>query len=116
MAEAGGKKFQLIVFDDDTAPPARNPVREYDVDLLEGPAPRSASSRCWRVEAELQTSAVPIAGASLAASIRTKHRWIFKLPQDEGPMAKAISKHMSRHTLTTADYSHQAATSDDQSA
>lgn len=108
--EIGGEKLQWIILDDATDPTAasknaRKLVGEEGVDLLVGSNITPNSLAVLEVAAESQTPAIPIAGASmLVTPMDAKRRWMFKVPQNESLMAKAIFEHMAKHGVKTAGY------------
>lgn len=105
-----GENIQWIILDDATDPTAasrnaRKLVSEENVDLLVGSNVTPNSLAVLEVAAESQTPAIPIAGASvLVTPMDAKRRWMFKIPQNESLMAKAIFDHMSRNGVKTAAY------------
>ena len=109
-AEIGGEKLQWIILDDASDPTAasknaRKLVSEEKVDLLIGSNITPNTLAVLEVAAESQTPAIPIAGASmLVTPMDAKRRWMFKVPQNESLMAKAIFEHMAKHGVKTAGY------------
>lgn len=105
-----GENIQWIILDDATDPTAasknaRKLVSEENVDLLVGSNITPNSLAVLEVAAESHTPAIPIAGASmLVTPIDAKRRWMFKVPQNESLMAKAIFGHMAKHGVKTAGY------------
>lgn len=105
-----GENIQWIILDDATDPTAasknaRKLVSEENVDLLVGSNVTPNSLAVLEVAAESQTPAIPIAGASvLVTPMDAKRRWMFKIPQNESLMAKAIFDHMNRNGVKTAAY------------
>jgi len=108
--EIGGEKLQWIILDDASDPTAasknaRKLVSEEKVDLLVGSNITPNTLAVLEVAAESQTPAIPIAGASmLVTPMDAKRRWMFKVPQNESLMAKAIFDHMAKHGVKTAGY------------
>lgn len=108
--EIGGEKLQWIILDDASDPTAasknaRKLVSEEKVDLLVGSNITPNTLAVLEVAAESQTPAVPIAGASmLVMPMDAKRRWMFKVPQNESLMAKAIFEHMATHGVRTVGY------------
>jgi branched-chain amino acid transport system substrate-binding protein len=108
--EIGGEKLQWIILDDASDPTAasknaRKLVSEEKVDLLVGSNITPNTLAVLEVAAESQTPAIPIAGASmLVTPMDAKRRWMFKVPQNESLMAKAIFEHMAKHGVKTAGY------------
>ncbi|MBN8477103.1 ABC transporter substrate-binding protein [Sulfuritalea sp.] len=108
--EIGGEKLQWIILDDASDPTsasknARKLTGEERVDLLVGSNITPNTLAVLEVAAESQTPAVAIAGASmLVTPMDAKRRWMFKVPQNENLMAKAIFEHMARNGVKTAGY------------
>ena len=105
-----GENIQWIILDDATDPTAasknaRKLVSEENVDLLVGSNITPNSLAVLEVAAESHTPAIPIAGASmLVTPMDAKRRWMFKVPQNESLMAKAIFDHMAKHGVKTAGF------------
>jgi len=105
-----GENIEWIILDDATDPTAasrnaRKLVSEDNVDLLIGSNITPNSLAVLEVAAESQTPAIPIAGASvLVTPMDAKRRWMFKVPQNESLMAKAIFGHMAKNGVKTAGY------------
>ena len=108
--EIGGEKLQWIILDDATDPTAasknaRKLVSEDNVDLLVGSSITPNTIAVMEVAAESQTPVVAIAGASmLVTPMDAKRHWVFKVPQNESLMAKAIFEHMAKHGIKTVGY------------
>jgi len=106
----GGENIQWIILDDATDPTAasknaRKLVSEENVDLLVGSNITPNSLAVLEVAAESMTPAIPIAGASmLVTPMDAKRRWMFKVPQNESLMAKAIFDHMAKNGVKTVAY------------
>lgn len=105
-----GENIQWVILDDATDPTAasknaRKLVTEEKVDLLVGSNITPNSLAVLEVAAESRTPAVAIAGASmLVTPMDAKRRWMFKTPQNESVMAKAIFDHMAANGVKTAAY------------
>ena len=102
----GGEKINYIVLDDATDPGqatknARKLVTEDKVDLLVGSSSTPACAAIAEVANETQTPQVAMCPVDLPAA---KNTWVFRAPQHNSLMAKALVGHMKETGVKTLGF------------
>jgi branched-chain amino acid transport system substrate-binding protein len=105
-----GVKVNWIVLDDATDPTtavknARKLTSENAVDVLMGSNSTPASLALVDVAAETRTPLISLAaGKRIIAPMDEKRRWVFKMPQNDDLMARALVDHMRAKGVRTAAF------------
>ncbi|GAA4325033.1 ABC transporter substrate-binding protein [Pigmentiphaga soli] len=105
-----GQKVDYIVLDDatDTTTAVRNARKltaEDKVDVLVGSTVAPNSLAMIDVAAETGTPMISMAAsASIVEPVDAKKRWVFKTPQNDAEMARAVVEHMRAGGVRTAAY------------
>ena len=102
----GGEKINYIVLDDATDPGqatknARKLVTEDKVDVLVGSSSTPACAAIAEVANETQTPQVAMCPVDLPAA---KNTWVFRAPQHNSLMAKALVGHMKETGVKTLGF------------
>lgn len=102
----GGEKVNYIVLDDGTDPGqatknARKLVTEDKVDVLVGSSSTPACAAIAEVANETATPQVAMCPVDLPEA---KNTWVFRTPQHNSLMAKALVGHMSEHGVKTLGF------------
>ena len=102
----GGEKINYIVLDDATDPGqatknARKLVTEDKVDVLVGSSSTPACAAIAEVANETQTPQVAMCPVDLPAA---KNAWVFRAPQHNSLMAKALVGHMRETGVKTLGF------------
>lgn len=98
-----GQKIRWVVLDDATDPTAasRNAsklISEYKADALIGSSTTSNTAAIVDAVVEAKTPLMALAPIELPAA---KDRWVFKMPQNNTVMGKALIEHMTAHEVKT---------------
>jgi branched-chain amino acid transport system substrate-binding protein len=109
-ATLAGEKISYILLDDasDTTTAVKNARRlatEDKVDVILGSTITPNSLAMIDVAAETRTPMISLAAsARIVEPVDDKRRWVFKTPQSDGMMARAIVEHMVRAGVKTVAY------------
>lgn len=98
-----GRKIRWVVLDDATDPTAasRNAsklIAEHGADALIGSSTTSNTAAIVDAVVEAKTPLMALAPIELPAD---KDRWVFKMPQNNTVMGKALIEHMTAHGVKT---------------
>ena len=101
-----GEKINWIVLDDGTDPTnaAKNAnkfVNEDKVDVMVGTSTVAGSMAVVEVAVSSKTPLVSLAPIELPAE---KHKWVFRMPQHNSLMAKALIEHMNTNKVKTLGF------------
>ena len=108
--EVGGQKIAYFVLDDGAdstraVANARKLIDENNVDLLIGSSTTPASLALVDVAAERQVPLIVLAASEkIIAPVEGAKRWVFKTPQNDSLMARAIAGHMAEHGIKTVGF------------
>ena len=106
----GGEKVNYIVLDDATDTTAavnniRKLVAQNNVDAVIGTSVAPGTLAMTDVAAESQTPLISMAGSALVIEpLDAKKHWVFKTPQNDALMARAIAAHMSAAGIKTVGF------------
>jgi branched-chain amino acid transport system substrate-binding protein len=109
-ATIAGQKVTYVVLDDasDTTTAVKNArrfVAEDKADVIVGSTTTPNSLAIVDVAAESGTPLISLAASSrIIEPMDDKRRWVFKTPQSDGMMARAIVEHMVRAKVRTVGY------------
>ncbi len=108
--EIGGQKVEYIVLDDGAdstraVANARKLIDESNVDLLIGSSTTPASLAMVDVAGEKKVPLIALAASEkIIAPVEGAKRWVFKTPQNDSLMARAIAGHMAAHGIKTVGF------------
>ena len=108
--EIGGQKVEYIVLDDGAdstraVANARKLIDESNVDLLIGSSTTPASLAMVDVAGEKKVPLIALAASEkIIAPVEGPKRWVFKTPQNDSLMARAIAGHMAAHGIKTVGF------------
>ena len=108
--EIAGQKIQYIVLDDGAdstraVANARKLIDEDNVDVLIGSSTTPASLAMVDVAGEKKVPLIALAASEkIVAPVEGARRWVFKTPQNDSLMARAIADHMAAHNVKTVGF------------
>lgn len=108
--EVAGQKIEYIVLDDGTdasraVANGRKLIDENNVDLLIGSSATPASIALVDVAGEKHVPLISLAASEkIIAPVEGAKRWAFKVPQNDGLMARGIADHMAAHKIKTVGF------------
>jgi branched-chain amino acid transport system substrate-binding protein len=109
-SEVAGQKVEYIVLDDATdstraVANMRKLIDENGVDAVIGSSATPGSLAMVAVSAEKQVPTLALAAsASIVEPMDAGHRWMFKMPQNDGLMADGIATHMASLGVQTVGF------------
>ncbi|WP_082584202.1 ABC transporter substrate-binding protein [Noviherbaspirillum sp. Root189] len=108
--EMGGQKINYIVLDDGSDPTnavknARKLTTEHRVDVLVGSSTSPNALAMIEVAAETTTPMIAVAASSaIVAPMDAKRYWVFKPPQNDSLMARAVFEHMAKNNIKSVAF------------
>lgn len=108
--EIGGERVNYIVLDDasDTTTAvkqAKKLISDDKMDVLLGPSLTPNSLALIDQMAETGTPMISLAGSgAIVEPVDDKRRWVFKTPQSDGQMARAIIQHMTSQGIRSVGF------------
>jgi len=108
--EMGGKSVEYIVLDDATdvthaVQNMRKLTSEDHVDAVIGSSVTPNALAMTEVAAETHTPVISLAAsAGIIEPMDAKRAWVFKVPQNDSLMARAIAQHMAQHGVKSVGF------------
>ncbi|MFC5472531.1 ABC transporter substrate-binding protein [Paraherbaspirillum soli] len=108
--QIAGQQVEYFILDDssDSGNAVRNArklISEDKVDVIVGPNTTPAALALLDVVAAAETPLLALAAAaSIVEPQDAKHRWVFKLPQNDAQMAAILTRHMADNRIKTVAF------------